>query len=127
MSNGSQPPAGKTSFFDLVVEKAYDLSSLTIHTVVGDFDIEPDKGTLKVLPKSGSSEQMFTRIDLIDGDITTALNSKFIESDYDEIRQLHMDREKSAKEIIRKNLETLEEVAKTVVKIMGLDPSKTGK
>ncbi len=116
------PP--KIPFFDRVMEKANDLATLTIHTIVGEFSLSPDQGTLKATADTNNSEEMFTRIDLIDGDITTALNAKFMEDQYQEIRKLHMEREKNGKEIIQKNLETLEKIAETLVSIMNKKPSK---
>ncbi len=108
------------SFFDKVLEKAADLSSLTIQTIVGDFTV--DENNMKILATPQKSDSMLTRIDLIDGDITTAMSTKFLEGDYKELREFHAKREQEGRDIIKKNIETLETIAKAIINIQQKSP-----
>ncbi len=122
MADGTQTAPDRTGqpFFDKVLEKASDLSSLSIQTIVGDFTV--DKDDMKIVATPQKSDSMLTRIDLIDGDITTAMSPKFVEGDYKELREFHAKREQEGRDIIEKNISTLKSIAQTIIDIQQKSP-----
>jgi len=70
-------------------KKLEDMKTLEIRTVIGEFEQEKENGQIKgkILPTQGKSNIIITRIDLLEGDITTAFSEKFLEPPYDKIRE----------------------------------------
>lgn len=107
-----------------------DLTTLKVVTAVGDVTISQNSVT-----ENGETHQtraenyqnakaILSTIDLIDGDIMTVMDEVFAnESAYASIRDEHLERIKSAQEIVDKNVQTLLTLVKTVGDI--LDAIKT--
>ncbi len=114
------PDQTGSSFFNKVLEKSADLASLSIQTIVGDFTIDQSGAKITATPQK--SDSIVTRIDLIDGDITTAMSAKFMEGDYKELRNFHADREKEGRDIIEQNINTLKSIAQAIIDIQQKSP-----
>jgi len=83
-----------------------NLVNLDIRTVVGDFDYGND-GKLKAKP---DAKQIVTRINLLDGDITTAFSEEFLEAPLDTVRGFHGMRERQGMEIVQGNIRALQQL-----------------
>lgn len=60
-------------------------------------------------PKPGN--RMYSKINIIEGDITNEVGSQFIANGpYNELRQFHLDQVKESREIIQKNIESLQKL-----------------
>jgi hypothetical protein len=107
-----------------------DLTTLKVVTAVGDVTISQNSVT-----ENGETHQtraenyqnakaILSTIDLIDGDIMTVMDEVFAnEATYASIRDEHLERIKSAQDIVDKNVQTLLTLVKTVGDI--LDAIKT--
>lgn len=84
-----------------------NLVNLDIRTVVGDFEYAHD-GKIKA---TGHAKQIVTRINLLDGDITTAFSEEFLESPLDSVRGFHGMRERQSMEIVQGNIRALQQLA----------------
>ena len=56
---------------------------------------------------------MCSQINLLTGDISTAMTEKFV-SDYKELREYHMLRESQGHEISKRNIDVLKEIVKAI-------------
>jgi hypothetical protein len=95
-------------FIETVLEKIDNLKTLEIRTVIGNFKWNPEKK--KIEYAEGRVKTILTQIDLLEGDITTAMSEEFLEEPYAKIRDFHGDREKRGQEIIDGNLRALRQL-----------------
>lgn len=111
---------GLGDFLSEIKDALNNLKTLEIVTAVGQvrrtekprfIDIDWDKDPKVAL----------TKIDLLQGDITTVYDSEFVTGNYQSLKQFHADREKEGHEIIRKNLEAVKALGQLV-----LDATKWG-
>jgi hypothetical protein len=87
------------------IKNAMDnLVNLDIRTIVGDVTID-DKG--KMQPNAGS-KQIVSRMNLLDGDITTAFPEEFLQAPLDSVRSFHGLRERQAMDIVQGNIKALQ-------------------
>lgn len=90
--------------YDKITDTAKDLTVLEIKTLMGDMEIMNDG---KVRFKNNQDVQgVHSRIDLIDGDITTHITEEFYNK-YPELVQWHQSREAKGNEIIESNIQTI--------------------
>jgi hypothetical protein len=85
--------------------KAIDsLTTLEIRTIVGD----TTRVKNKIQPVEGKSDTIETQINLIDGDITTAMSDKFLSDPlYVPLRDYQAQREQQGHKIVLDNIEAL--------------------
>ncbi len=81
-----------------------DITVLNINTVMGQLDID-ENGKI-TLQASSNIDGMTSKIDLIDGDITTNISTNFYEK-YPELVQFHQSREAKGGDIIEANMSAL--------------------
>lgn len=104
--------ADQESIFDRIHTALANLAALEIVTAVGPVSgrikendtIRPDPGSLS------NCKMMYTKIDLLQGDITTCIPEEFITGDYQELREFHQAREQQGHEIIKGNIAALREL-----------------
>ena len=89
-----------------------DATTLEITTIVGDITMEEVEGKLK--PKAEGTKTMFTKIDLVDGDIVTMIDNAFVKGDLVKMREHHEAVEARANKIIQDNIATLQTLLQTV-------------
>lgn len=119
---GKPAPATKKeeSFVDKAIKGLEKLTTLQVNTLVGDYKFmnegETGKDTdyTKLNPTS-TAERMSSVINLISGDISTAMTEKFA-TEYKDLRDYHLIREAQGHEIIRKNIEVLKDIAEAISK-----------
>lgn len=88
-----------------------DLTQLKIQTVMGKLEIDENNNIDFV---SGQEIQgIVSKIDLVDGDITTQITEKFYEK-YPELVQFHQSREAKGNEIIEGNIMALGSIVSTI-------------
>lgn len=87
--------------------------TLKITTIVGDVQ----QGATDGPPTVANSKTMYTQIDLIQGDIVSMIDKSFLD-EFAAIREKHQSREEQAHEIVRKNIETLKELADYISDLM---------
>lgn len=123
---GKQTPANKEekSFVEKAIKGLEKLTTLQVNTLVGNYKFlgekekeeggneEPDYTRLD---PTSTDERMSSVINLISGDISTAMTEKFV-VEYKELRDYHLTREAQGHEIIRKNIEVLKDIAQAISK-----------
>lgn len=82
-----------------------NLVNLDIRTIVGDVTID-EKG--KMQPVVGS-KQIVSRMNLLEGDITTAFPEEFLQAPLDSVRSFHGLRERQAMDIAHGNIKALQQ------------------
>ncbi|MEH2149706.1 hypothetical protein [Nostoc sp.] len=83
----------------------------------------PDSSTQLEQPRGQQVAQpgnrMYTRINLIDGDINNEVGSQFVGSgSYTELREFHLSQIKESREIMQKNIESLQKLYGFFIEIM---------
>jgi len=81
-----------------------NLINLDIRTIVGEVDFD-SKGKMQPATRS---KQIVSRLNLLDGDITTAFPEEFLQSPLDSVRSFHALRERQAMEIVQGNIRALQ-------------------
>ena len=76
------------------IEAVYNAAQMT-------FDKEA-KAVFPAKPKA-----MYSKIDLLQGDITSIYDPEFITGEYTDLKEFHQDRESQGQEIIQNNIQTL--------------------
>jgi hypothetical protein len=91
---------------DKIHEALLDMTNLTITTTVGS--ITP-KGEVQNDPPA---KVIYTRLDLLDGDIDTKVDPAFVSGDYEKLWDFHKEREQEGHRLVQQNLETLQKLLK---------------
>jgi len=91
-----------------------DLTQLKIQTVMGKLEIN-DQNEIDFVADQ-EIDGIISKIDLIDGDITTQITEKFYQK-YPELVQFHQSREAKGHEIIEGNILALGTIVKTLKEI----------
>ncbi len=81
------------------------LTTLEIKTVVGDYTVAPDDSVQPIA--GGDFKVMYSKINLLDGDITTQLSHPLTAPEYDWLRDFHARKEEHGHEIINNNIKAL--------------------
>lgn len=81
-----------------------NLVTLDIRTIVGDVSID-DKGKLRPAP---NAKQIVSRMNLLQGDITTAFPEDFLQPPLDNVRNFHALRERQGMDIVQGNIKALQ-------------------
>jgi hypothetical protein len=89
------------------IKNAMDnLVNLDIRTIVGEVNLD-DNG--KMQPNVGS-KQIVSRMNLLNGDITTAFSEEFLQAPLDSVRSFHALRERQAMDIVYGNIKALQQM-----------------
>ena len=117
----------KPSFLDNAIANLSNLTRIEVNTLVGNYkfnttsdNLTPDGskpasgGMNTTIDPESTSERMCSQINLLTGDITTAMTEKFV-VDYKELRDYHMMRESQGHDIVKKNIEILTKIVETLV------------
>lgn len=92
-------------FIKYVEERVIDLTNLEIKTIVGDFDVDVnEKVSLK---RDHDYKLMNSRINLLDGDITTHISKELVSDEYQWMRNFHAHKEEKGHEIIQGNIQAI--------------------
>lgn len=92
-------------FIKYVEERVIDLTNLEIKTIVGDFDVDVnEKVSLK---RDHDYKLMNSRINLLDGDITTHISKELVSDEYEWMRNFHAHKEEKGHEIIQGNIQAI--------------------
>lgn len=94
-----------SDFLGNIEEKIANLTTLEIKTVVGDFDVDEEAN---IAPRAGSDFKLLnSRIDLIDGDMTTFLSNELVYEKYQWLRDFHASKEERGHQMITDNIRAL--------------------
>jgi len=104
------------------LKAANEVVNLRITTTVGDVAMVKDAEGAQFQPKVSNSASLYTVVNILQGDMETIIDQSLLSEKFDAIRELHKDREEQAHLIIQKNMETLTELAKTVLKFLNDNP-----
>ena len=99
----------KLSFLDKAIAGLSNLTRLEVNTLVGDYSFNKTGDTNTTIDASSTKERMCSQINMISGDITTAMTEKFV-TEYKELRDYHLIRENQGHDIVKKNIEVLEKI-----------------
>jgi len=100
---------------DKIKKAADNLVTLEIITAVGNVALQTDKKP--DIDFSQNPKVILTKIDLLQGDITTIFNEEYVTGSYQSLRDFHAAREKQGHEIVEANIAALTklfELAKTL-------------
>lgn len=101
--------ADKVSFLDKAIAGLSNLTRLEVNTLVGDYAFSKTGNTNTSIDVVSTKERMCSQINMISGDITTAMTEKFV-TDYKELRDYHIMRENQGHDIVMKNIEALSKI-----------------
>ncbi|NOX46261.1 MAG: hypothetical protein GXO89_04710 [Chlorobi bacterium] len=113
MTNIAKNKEQKPSFMEKMLEGLEGLETLKIRTIVAE--LKYDATTKNYVHDDGQSvEGIISEIHLATGDIDTRMTEKFT-GDYEALREYHQMKEEKGQEIIRKNIELIQEIVKTII------------
>ena len=92
-------------FIKYVEERVVDLTTLEIKTIIGDFDVDVNEKVS--LRRDAEYKLMNSRINLIDGDITTHISKELVSDEYEWMRNFHAHKEEKGHEIIQGNIQAI--------------------
>ncbi len=89
-------------FIKNIGEKISNLTTLEIKTIIGDYVVDAND---RVAPRADAEfKVIFSKIDLIDGDMTTHLSTEMLNDRYEWLREFHARKEARGHEIINDNI-----------------------
>ncbi|MCP4697498.1 MAG: hypothetical protein GY862_11690 [Gammaproteobacteria bacterium] len=100
-----------------------NLVNVEIRTVVGNFTHDAD-GPPK---RAADSKEIYTRINLLEGDISTYFNEEFLEGSLSSVRQYHAMREKNGLAIVQENIDALQKMVGLIATIGKQEKEDEGK
>lgn len=92
-------------FIKYVEERVVDLTNLEIKTIIGDFDVDVNEKVS--LRRDTDYKLMNSRINLIDGDITTHISKELVTDEYEWMRNFHAHKEEKGHAIIQGNIQAI--------------------
>ena len=101
------------NFVDESIAKLSNLARLEVNTLVGNFTFKEVSKTKTTIIQDSTKERMTSQINLLTGDITTAMTEKFVD-EYKDLREYHLVRESQGHKIINQNIETLRKISKAI-------------
>ena len=104
----------KISFIDNAITELSKLTRLEVNTMVGDYTFNKTGASNTTIKNDDTGERMCSQINLVTGDITTAMTEKFV-TEYKELREYHIIRENQGHEIIRRNIDVLKQIVAAIV------------
>jgi len=116
------------SFLKKAIVSLSNLTRIEVNTLVGNYkfktvasdvdhpagDDNADGGVITTIIPDSTNERMCSQINLLTGDITTAMTEKFV-VEYKELREFHMIRENQGHEIVKNNIEVLKKIVETLI------------
>jgi hypothetical protein len=102
---------GKKQVSDLITTicaKIKEMVTLEITTAVGTVEYKEDAGAPATT--AANCKAMESKINLIDGDITSLIDQAFVTGDYKELRAFHQAQEARGQQIIKDNIAALKEL-----------------
>jgi len=116
----------KPTFLENAIANLSNLTRIEVNTLVGNYkfnttgEVTPNEdgngnnGVKTTIDPDSTNERMCSQINLLTGDITTAMTEKFV-VDYKELREYHMLRESQGHDIVKKNIEVLTKIVETLI------------
>ncbi|MEH2157963.1 hypothetical protein [Nostoc sp.] len=102
---------------DAIQTAIVEVVELEITTWVPDSSTQLEQPQGQQVAQPGN--RMYTRINLIDGDINNEVGSQFVGSgSYTELREFHLSQIKESREIMQKNIESLQKLYGFFIEIM---------
>ncbi len=103
------------TLFDTILKGINGLTHLEIKTIVGDYTIDE---AAKTVEPANNQDMIYSNINLIGGDITTAMGTKFLDdAAYATLREYHESREKEGHAIVERNIEVLKELISLITAV----------
>lgn len=111
LSRNNQP-GDENTLLQRILRRAEDLATLEIVTVVGHARQDPDSG--RYAPGANPEATMLTKIQLIEGDITSVYPRESLDGELQVLRELHQQREAQGMQIIQERLDTVKSLLKLI-------------
>ncbi len=93
-----------------------NLTRLEVNTLVGNFTFNKKGNVLTSVKQDSTEERMTSQINLLTGDITTAMTGKFVD-EYKDLREYHLVREAQGHKIIEQNINTLRGIVEALTEL----------
>jgi len=109
----------ENTLINKILKGVNDLTHLEIKTIVGAYTIHEDGTNTKVEPQS-NQDMIYSKINLVGGDITTAMGDKFLtDAAYSPLRDYHDKREQQGHDIVERNIEVLKQLVSFISSLPG--------
>lgn len=103
----------KVSFLEKAIAGLSNLTRLEVNTLVGSYTFDKTGSMNTSIDVLSTKDRMCSQINLLTGDITTAMTEKFV-TDYKELRDYHIVRENQGHDIVIKNIEVLGKILEAI-------------
>jgi len=100
-----------SDFFQKVMDEIKDIQTLTVKTVIGE--LKHTANDQYEFEQNSNVDGIISEINLLKGDTTTKMSKSFA-TNHPDLRAYHLQKEKEGQEIMRKNLEVIRDLAKTL-------------
>ena len=120
MSTETDEKGNAKKFLDSVADKATEMINLDIKTYIGEMTYEAGTGDKKgraVFTDTAKIDGIQSRINLLQGDITTEMSTDF-HANYQDLVKFHQAREKRGQDIIKNNIELVKSLVETISDFM---------
>ncbi|MEJ2265034.1 MAG: hypothetical protein P8X95_16435 [Anaerolineales bacterium] len=115
-TNANESQGNNEGILEKITKALEDLVTLEIKTMVGEMTFNQSEApNFPAKPKA-----MYSKINLLQGDITTVYDPEFVTGEYTNLREFHQEREKQGQEIIQGNIRALQSLVK-LIKEEGLE------
>lgn len=105
------------NFYEAFAVVVKDLNRLKVTTIIED-EIEGGNAGFAEDLQGQPGKRMITAIDLIDGDITNVIGTRFIDNpDYAKLREEHIEQVLKGQDIVKGNLEVLRTAIRELIEI----------
>lgn len=101
-------------FVDDAIGHLSNLTRLEVNTLVGEYQFNKKGNVFTTIKQDSTKERMCSQINLLTGDITTAMTQKFAD-EYKELREYHLIRENQGHKIIDQNIKTLKGIVGALI------------
>lgn len=116
VTNANESQDNNEGILEKITKALTDLVTLEIKTMVGEMTF--NQSAVPNFP--AKPKAMYSKIDLLQGDITTVYDPEFITGEFTSLREFHQEREKQGQEIIQGNIKALQSLVK-LIKEEGLE------
>lgn len=94
-----------SEFIKNVETRISKLTTLEVKTIIGDFEVDTD-ANVKVDAEQ-ESQVIASKINLIEGDVTTYISNELVQDKFGWIREFHAEKELKGHEIVKGNINAI--------------------
>lgn len=115
MADKTENPSNPKTFMQNAIAELSNLTRLEVNTLVGNYSFNKKGEKFTTIKTDSATDRMCSQVNLLTGDITTAMTEKFV-TEYKDLREYHLIRESQGHEIIKRNIEVLGKILDAIFK-----------